>query len=54
MAGRAHLVRMLITLKLHGIFLSNSACSYVVLHCLDTGMQNKDKASPSTILAGHG
>ena len=28
LAGRAHLVKMLITLELHGIFSSNVACSY--------------------------
>ena len=28
--------------------------AYTVLHCLDTGIQNKDKASPSISEASHG
>ena len=28
--------------------------AYTVLHCLDTGIQNKDNASPSIHVAGHG
>ena len=28
--------------------------AYKVLHCLDTGIQNNDKASPSISEAGHG
>ena len=28
--------------------------AYTVLHCLDTGIQNKDKASPSISVTGHG
>ena len=28
--------------------------AYTVLHCLDTGIQNKDNASPSISVTGHG
>ena len=28
--------------------------AYTVFHCLDTGIQNKDKASPNISVAGHG
>ena len=28
--------------------------AYTVLHCLDTGIQNKDKSSLSISVAGHG
>ena len=46
-------MKRLITLEPHGIFSSNFACLYV-LHCLDNGIQNKDKSSPSISVAGHG
>ena len=41
--------KILIALELHGILSANFACSR-----LDTGMQNKDNASPSISVAGHG
>ena len=28
--------------------------AYIFLHCLDTGIQNKDKASPSISVTGNG
>ena len=46
-------MKMLKTLEPHGIFSSN-LLAYTVLHCLDTGIQNKDKASPSTSVTGLG
>ena len=48
LAGRALLLKILITLEPHGM-----VCFYqillasIFLHCPDTGMQNKDQASPS-------
>ena len=50
LAGRALLVKMLITLELHGIFASN-----FVFYCISTvssGTRNGDEASQSIILAG--
>ena len=51
LTGRALLVRMLITLERHGIFVSN----FVYLCILTgpaTGMKNGNAASPSITLAG--
>ena len=43
----------LITLEPHRYF-HQILIAYIVLHCLDTGIQNKDNASPSISVAGHG
>ena len=51
-AGCGQLVKMLITIELHGIFGSNFA--YLVYHCPVTGMQNGDEALLNIILAGWG
>ena len=53
MAGRALLVKILITLEPHGIFGSNFVYLCILTlssHC--TGMKKGDKASPSIILVG--
>ena len=46
-------MKTLITLVPHGI-LSSYLLAYTVLHSLITGIQNKDNASPSISVAGHG
>ena len=46
-------MKKLITLEPHGIF-HQILLAYADLHCLDTGIQNKDNASPSISVAGHG
>ena len=53
LAGRALLVKMLITLEPRGIFTSNfvSSCT-LTLPPPTTAMQNGDEALPSIILAG--
>ena len=53
LVGRALLVKMLITLNLMECF-HQILLAYTVLHCLDNDIQNKNKASPSIIVAGHG
>ena len=53
LAGCAIFVKRLITLELHGIFSSN-LLAYTALNCLDTGLQNKNNASPSFSIAGLG
>ena len=52
-AGCGQLVKMLITLKPHGIFVSNLHV-YLFQHCPAIGMQNGDEALPNIILAGRG
>ena len=52
LAGRALLVKMLITIEPHGIFGSNFVYIYVFYYCPATGMKKGDEASPSIILAG--
>ena len=52
LAGRALLVKMLITFERRGIYLFQIFFTYVFLHCPATGMHNDDKASRSIILAG--
>ena len=52
LAGRALLVKMLITLEPHGIFGSNFVFYVLFKLCLATGMKKCDEATPSTILAG--
>ena len=52
MAGRAILVKMLITVEPHGIFGSNFVYIYVFNHCQATGMKKSNEALPSIILAG--
>ena len=51
LAGKALLVKMLITLEPHGIFGSNFV-SLCIDHCPVTDMKKCDEASPSIILAG--
>ena len=46
-------MKRLITLEPHGIF-HQILLAYTDLHCLDTGIQNKDNASSSISVAGHG
>ena len=53
LVGHAPLVKMLITLELHGILSSFFTCLYII-HCLDLGIQNKDEASPSISADYHG
>ena len=48
-----HLVQMLITVNLHGIFGSNYAF-LLFYYCPATDMQNGDEESPSIILVGRG
>ena len=56
-AGSGQLVKVVITLSLHGIFGSYFACLYIYIyiyiyiykHCPVTGMQNGDEALPSII-----
>ena len=53
LAGRALLVKMLITVKPHGIYIgSNFVYIYVFYHCPATGMKKGNEASPIIILAG--
>ena len=51
LAGRALLMKMLITLEPRGIFCSNFVY-YCILHCPTAGMRNGDEVSPSINLAG--
>ena len=51
LAGRAILVKMLITLEPHGIFGSNFV-NLCISTLLSYWLQNGDEASPSIILAG--
>ena len=46
-------MKRLTTLEPHKIF-SSILLAYSVLHCLDIDIQNKDNASPSIGVAGHG
>ena len=41
-------MKKLITLEPHGIF-HQILLAYTVLHCLETGIQNKDKALPTSV-----
>ena len=46
-------MKKLIALELM-IYFHQILIAYIVLHCLDTGMQFKDKASSSIGVVGHG
>ena len=51
LAGRALLVKMLITLERFFLYLVQIYFTYVFQHYRATGMHNDDEASPSIILA---